>query len=87
MTLEKHNWKFKLGSVLVIVSTLIFVFLLFIPFIETTDKNKVFITTTSVIVAEILFWTGGLLLGIKIIDKYKSYLNPKNWFTRKKNGT
>ena len=68
---------------LVIVSTLIFAFLLLIPFIDTTDKNKVFITTACVIVAEILFWTGSLLLGKQIIDKYKSYLNPRNWFKKK----
>ncbi len=31
---------------------------------------------------------GGLLLGRQLFDKYKSYLNPKNWLNRlKKNGT
>lgn len=86
--MDKANWKYKVGLVLVILSTLIFASLLFIPFLDTSDKNKIFITTVTIIVAEVLFWSGGLLLGRQLFDKYKSYLNPKNWFKRqKKNGT
>ncbi len=86
--MEKQNWKFKLGLVLVIISTLIFASLLLLPFLDTTDKNKIAISTVIVIIGEVLFWCGGLLLGRQIIDKYKTYLNPKNWFNRqKKNGT
>lgn len=86
--MDKANWKYKVGLVLVIVSTLIFAFLLFIPILDTSDKEKIFITSITIVIAELLFWSGGFLLGRQLFDKYKSYLNPKNWFTgRKKNGT
>jgi uncharacterized membrane protein len=81
--MDKANWKFKTGLVLVIFSTIIFAFLIFIPLLNTTNKNKIFITTVTVVVGEVLFWTGGLLLGQQMFDKYKSYLNPTNWFNRK----
>ena len=83
--MEKRNWKFKLGIVLIIVSTLIFALLLALPFIETTDKNKIFISTFIVVTGEIFFWVGSFFVGRQIVDKYKSYINPKKWFSRKKN--
>jgi Na+/melibiose symporter-like transporter len=86
--MKQQNWKTKIGLVLVIISTLIFALLLIIPLLDFTDKEKIFLTTISIVVAEILFWTGGFLLGRQLFDKYKAYLNPKNWFNgRKKNGT
>jgi hypothetical protein len=84
----KQNWKLTGGFVLIIVSSLIFASLLLIPLLKTTDQNKILISTGSILVAEIMFWGGGLLLGRQLFDKYKSYLNPKNWFNRQKeNGT
>jgi hypothetical protein len=86
--MENQNWKVKLGLVLVIISTLTFAFLLFIPLLDLTDKQKIFVTTATIIIGEILFWTGGFLIGRQLFDKYKAYLNPKNWFSgTKKNGT
>ncbi len=82
--MEHTNWKYKVGLVLVIISTLIFAFLLIIPFLNTSDKNKIFISTVTIVIAEALFWSGGLLLGRQLFDKYKSYLNPRNWFKTKK---
>ena len=84
--MDKSNWKYKIGLVLIIVSTLIFAFLLFIPFLATSDKDKILITTVTIVIAEILFCSGGLLLGRQLFDKYKSYLNTKNWFTGPKSG-
>lgn len=81
--MEQTNWKYKVGLVLVIISILFFAFLLIIPFLDTTDKNKIFISTVTIVIAEVLFWSGGLLLGRQLFDKYKSYLNPRNWFKTK----
>lgn len=35
------------------------------------------------VIGELLFWSGGLLLGKEIFTKYKSYFNPMNWFKKK----
>lgn len=82
--MEKINWKFKTGLFLVILSTLLFASLLIIPFLKIDNKDKISITTIIIIIGEIMFWTGGLLVGKEILSKYKSYLNPKNWFNKKK---
>lgn len=80
---EKKNWKFKLGLTLVIVSIPLFLCIPLIPFLEMDTKLKVTITTSVLIVAEILFWGGGVLLGKELFTKYKAYFNPKNWFKKK----
>ena len=82
--LRKYNWKFKLGLVIIVLSVLLFLFLPVIPFLNFNDKTKVTISTVVFIIAEITFYTGGFLLGKELFSKYKSYLNPKNWFKKKK---
>ena len=79
----KKNWKIKLGLVLVIVSVFLFLFLFSIPFLNFETEFKVKLSTVIFILAEVLFWSGGLLLGKELFTKYKSYLNPKNWLKKK----
>lgn len=81
--MKNKNWKIRLGSILIIVSIPLFLILPAIPFLEIENAAKVKLTTAILIVAEVLFWSGGLLLGKELFTKYKSYLNPKNWFKKK----
>ena len=46
-------------------------------------SSKVIVTTTLLIIGEVLFWGGGILVGKELFSKYKSYANPKNWFKKK----
>jgi hypothetical protein len=82
--MEKQNWKFKSGLVLVSLSMTIFLFMFFIPLLNITDKNKILYAGVAAVSAEVLFWSGGLLLGKQILDKYKSYMKWKYWFDNKK---
>ncbi len=79
--MESKNWKIRLGIILIVFSCILFLSLPLIPFLEV--ENKVTITTVTFIIAEITFWSGGILLGKELFSKYKSYLNPKNWFSKK----
>ncbi|MBI9034551.1 MAG: transporter suffix domain-containing protein [Bacteroidales bacterium] len=79
----QKNWKFKLGVVLMILSVPVFLGLVLIPFLDFDNKVKITLTTVTLIVAELMFWSGGLLLGKELFSKYKSYFNPKNWFPKK----
>ncbi len=81
--MKNRNWKFKTGFFLVILSIILFLFLPIIPFLKIETKIKISITTITFITAEITFWTGGILLGKELFSKYKSYLNPMNWFKKK----
>jgi len=67
-----------------VVSVLLFLSLPVIPFLAIEHKTKITISTVVFIVAEITFYGGGFLVGKELFSKYKSYLNPKNWFNKKK---
>lgn len=54
-----------------------------IPFLELDNKTKLTVSTVLLIIGELLFWSGGLLVGKELFTKYKSYFNPKNWFKKK----
>ncbi len=81
--MKNRNWKFKLGLILVILSCLLFLALLLIPFLSIDGKTKITVSTIVFIIAEVAFWSGGLLLGKELFSKYKSYLDPRNWFSKK----
>lgn len=80
---KKKNWKIKLGIILMIVSVPLFLALPVIPFLDWENETKITLTTVLFIAAEIIFWSGGLLVGKELFTKYKSYFNPKNWFKKK----
>lgn len=85
--MPKKNWKLKLGLILIIVSIPLFLSLPLIPFLEIENNQKITLTTVVFITAEVLFWSGGLLVGKELFQKYKSKLNPKNWFKKKTENT
>ncbi len=55
-----------------------------IPMFNLPTNTKIIASATSLILMEIVFWSGGLLVGKELFSKYKNRLNPKNWFNRKK---
>ena len=53
-----------------------------IPLFDLPTKIKVIASTTSLVLMEVVFWSGGLLVGKELFTKYKNRLNPKNWFKK-----
>ncbi|MCF8381731.1 MAG: transporter suffix domain-containing protein [Bacteroidales bacterium] len=82
--MRDKSWKFRLGLILVIISIVFFGLLVVIPFLSIEKSNKILFTTITLITAEVLFYSGGFLLGKELFTKYKSYLNPKRWFNKSK---
>ncbi len=80
--MQKKNWKLKLGLIFIIVSIPLFLSLPLIPFLDLEGNQKITLTSIVFISAEIIFWSGGLLVGKELFQKYKTRLNPKNWFTK-----
>lgn len=76
------KWTFKLGIILIIVCIPFFLAIPVIPFLDWETKAKVSASTALLVAGEVLFWSGGLLVGKELFTKYKSYLNPKSWFKR-----
>ena len=79
----KKNWQFKLGIILIISCIPFFLMIPVFPFLDLENKLKITLSTASLITGEVLFWSGGLLVGKELFTKYKSWFNPKNWFSKK----
>jgi hypothetical protein len=80
--MKKKYWQIKLGIILMISSGVFFALMLIFPLLELPLKVKAVGSTVSFILMELVFWTGGLLVGKELFVKYKNNLNPKNWFQR-----
>jgi len=83
--MKKKNKYIKTGIFLMIFSGVFFAATFIIPLFEMPTKIKVIASTTSLVLMEIVFWLGGLLVGKELFTKYKKQLNPINWFRRKEN--
>ena len=81
---KTKNLQIKLGIFLMVFSGVFFAATFVIPMFDLPTKTKVIASTTSLILMEIVFWSGGLLVGKELFTKYKNRLNPKNWFNKKK---
>ncbi len=81
--MKKNNWKLRLGIGLILLSGVFFGIMLVVPFLNFEGKIKIIASTSALVAMEVSFWVGGLLVGKELFTKYKSYLNPKNWFKKK----
>ena len=75
----KKTIRFKIGIILILLSFPFFLAIPVVPFLEMESGVKITVSTVLLVLGEIIFWSGGLLLGKELFTKYKSYLNPKNW--------
>lgn len=80
---KTKNWQIKLGIFLMIFSGVFFAATFIIPLFDLPTKTKVIASTTSLVLMEVVFWSGGLLVGKELFTKYKKQLDPRNWFTKK----
>jgi hypothetical protein len=81
--LKQKNWKFKLGLILILSSLIFFALLVIIPLTNLSKTYKITFTSFSFVLAEVLFYSGGFFIGKDLFNKYKAWLNPKNWFKRR----
>ena len=66
-----------------VFSGVFFAATLIVPLLSFPAKTKVILATASFIMMEIVFWTGGLLVGKELFVRYKRQLNPVNWFSKR----
>jgi hypothetical protein len=86
MRMQKNNnhLRIKLGIFLMVFSGVFFALTIIIPLLELPAKTKVVAATASFIMMEVVFWSGGLLVGKELFTRYKKQLNPMNWFNKRK---
>lgn len=80
--MQKKNRTIRVGIALIIACIPFFIIIPVIPFLELETKTKITLSTASLVVGEVLFWVGGILVGKELLTKYKSALHPKNWFKK-----
>jgi len=76
--------KFRLGIILISVSVTFFLIIFALPFIPMNLKVKVALTTTLIIVGEVSFWVGTLLIGKEVYKKFMAKLKSGEWLEKKK---
>ncbi|QYX31592.1 transporter suffix domain-containing protein [Sphaerospermopsis torques-reginae] len=66
----------KLGLVLIIVSFLPWLAIaLILPFLPLAVAQKALLVPALLVLAEVIFWLGALLVGKEVIQRYRRYLN------------
>uniref|UniRef100_UPI003217E05E transporter suffix domain-containing protein n=1 Tax=uncultured Draconibacterium sp. TaxID=1573823 RepID=UPI003217E05E len=82
--MQKHkNRQIKFGIFLMLFSGVFFAATFVIPLFELPTRTKVITSATSLVLMEVFFWSGGLLVGKELFSKYKKQLDPRNWFKSK----
>ena len=76
----KRNRYFKWGIVLLILCVLAFLAIPVIAFLPIGNGAKVTFSAILFVIGEVTFWTGAILIGKEILNKYTARLNPRNWF-------
>ena len=82
--MDKKKLKFRLGIILISVSVTFFLIIFALPFIAMNLKFKVALTTTLIIVGEVSFWVGTLLIGKEVYKKFMAKLKSGEWLEKKK---
>jgi len=85
--MDKKKLKFRLGIILISVSVAFFLIIFALPFITMNLKVKVALTTTLVVVGEVSFWVGTLLIGKEVYKKFMANLKSGEWLEKKKEKT
>lgn len=66
----------KLGLVLIIISFLPWLIIaVIVPFLPISLGQKGLLIPALLILAEVLFWLGALLVGKEVVQKYRRYFN------------
>jgi hypothetical protein len=76
------SWSKRIGIFLVVMSVVFYGLIPVLPFLPLSTPTKIAAAPALVLLGELVFWPGGLLLGKEVIARYKSYLNPCNWFEK-----
>jgi hypothetical protein len=66
----------KLGLVLIIISFLPWLIIaVVLPFLPISITQKALLVPALLVLAEVLFWLGALIVGKEVVQKYRRYLN------------
>jgi hypothetical protein len=85
--MKRKNRRIKLGIFLMIFSGVFFAATIIFPLTPLPVRTKVIASTISLVLMEIVFWSGGILVGKELFTRYKRKLNPVSWFRKSPSST
>ncbi len=80
--MKNKKMSLLIGIMGIILSVIVWGLILLLPNFNLTKTQNISIITALVILGELLFWGGSVLVGKELFQKYKTKLNPKNWFMK-----
>jgi hypothetical protein len=72
----------KIGAILIIISCLLWIAVFFVPMLPFSFAEKALIVTSSIVISEVIFWLGILLVGKEFAHRYRQQLNPAYWWQK-----
>ena len=78
--MQNKNIRIRLGILMMIFSGVFFGAALVIPLMDFPVNVRIVSVSVSLVLMEVVFWTGGLLVGKELFVRYKQRLNPMRWF-------
>jgi hypothetical protein len=76
-------WSRWLGAGILILSFAFYGSLLLLPFLPITGGMKATGVPVLIVLGEVAFWIGGILLGKEVVARYRHFLNPRYWRRQK----
>ena len=73
----------KLGIILIVISFILWIFILGAPWLPMSTTLKASMVAILIVLGEVFFWGGTVLVGKDIVKKYMECLNPIAWFKKK----
>ena len=80
--MQNKNIRIRLGILMMIFSGVFFGAALVIPMLDIPVKVRIISVSASLVLMEVVFWSGGLLVGKELFVRYKQRLNPMRWFKK-----
>jgi hypothetical protein len=75
----QSNWLRWTGIVLLILSFAFYASILLLPFLSVAGTTKAAAIPVLIVLAEVAFWIGGIILGKEFVMRYRRFLDPRNW--------
>ena len=77
-----RRWMRLLGISLITLSLMLYGAIFLLPFLPFSGKERLVAVPALVVLGEVAFWGGGVLLGAEVVARYRRWLNPRHWFPR-----
>lgn len=81
---EKGSRVRLLGWTILVASAVLWAAVAVVPFLPLSGTQKIWAAGALAVAGEVAFWIAAVVLGREVVRRYRSFLNPRNWFGGKR---